>query len=55
MQWRFLKWNVVSEISKVLLNDVFGELDGRSGIKNIISYTDRLNIGGLQVDDIRLD
>ena len=37
MQWRFLKWNVVSEISKVLLNEVFGELDGRSGIKNIIS------------------
>ena len=52
MQWRLLKWNFVSEISKVLLNDVFGELDGRSGIKNIISYTDRLNIGGLQVDDI---
>ena len=23
-------------------------LDEKSGIKNIISYTDRLNIGGLQ-------
>ena len=43
-----VKWNIVSEISKVLLNDVFAELDGGSGIKNIISYTDRLNIGGLQ-------
>ena len=34
-----VKWNVVSEISKVLLNDIFAELDGSSGIKNII--TDR--------------
>ena len=42
-------WNVVSEISKVLLN-IFAELDGSSGIKNII--TDQLNLGGLQVDDI---
>ena len=47
-----VKWNVVSEISKVLLNDVFAKLDGSSGIKNIINYTDRLNIGGLQVGDI---
>ena len=23
-----VKWNVVSEISKVLLNDIFSELDG---------------------------
>ena len=38
-----VKWNVVSEISKVLLNDI----DGCSGIKNIIN--DRLNLGGLQV------
>ena len=44
-----VKWNVVSEISKVLLNDIFAELDGSSGIKNII--TDRLNLGRLQVDD----
>ena len=35
-----VKWNVVSEISKVLLNDIFAELDGNIGIKNII--TDRL-------------
>ena len=33
------KWNVVSDTSKVLLNDIFAELDGSSGIKNII--TDR--------------
>ena len=45
-----IKWNVVSEIGKVLLNDIFAELDGSSGIKNII--TGRLNLGGLQVDDI---
>ena len=41
-----LKWNVVSEISKLLLNYVLAELNGSSGIKNII--TDRLNLGGLQ-------
>ena len=41
-----LKWNVVSEISKLLLNYVLAELDGSSGIKNIV--TDRLNFGGLQ-------
>ena len=36
-----VKWNVDSEIIKVLLNDIFSELDGSSGIKNIISqYTD---------------
>ena len=35
-----VKWNVVSDISKVLLNDIFAELDGCCGIKNIIS--DRL-------------
>ena len=33
------KWNIVSNISKVLLNDIFAELDGSSGIKNVI--TDR--------------
>ena len=32
-----VKWNVVSRIIKVLLNDIFAELDGSSGIKNIIS------------------
>ena len=32
-----VKWNIVSEIIKVLLNDIFAELDGSSGIKNIIS------------------
>ena len=47
-----VKWNVVSETSKVFLHDIFTELDGNSGIKNII--TDRLNlgVGELQVDDI---
>ena len=30
-----VKWNVVSEISKVLLKYIFSELDGSSGIKNI--------------------
>ena len=44
-----VKLNFVSEISKVLLNDIFAELDGSSGIKNII--TDRLNLGRLQVDN----
>ena len=34
-----VKWNVL-DISKVLLNDIFAELDKSSGIKNII--TDRL-------------
>ena len=32
-----VKWNVVPGIIKVLLNDIFAELDGSSGIKNIIS------------------
>ena len=49
-----VKWNVVSETSKVSLNNIFAELDGSSGIKNIISHTDRLNIDGLQVDDIAI-
>ena len=34
-----VKWNVVWEISKVLLNDIFAELNGSSGIKNIITVT----------------
>ena len=29
----------------MLLNNIFAELDGSSKIKNIISYTDRLNLG----------
>ena len=39
MQWRFfaVKSNVVSDIIQVLLNDIFAELDGSSGIKNIIT------------------
>ena len=47
-----VQWNVISETSKVFLNDIFTELDGSSGIKNII--TDRLNlgVGELQVDNI---
>ena len=35
-----VKWNVVWEISKVLLNDIFAELNGSSGIKNVITVTD---------------
>ena len=30
-----VKWNVVSEASKGLLNDIFTELDGNSGIKKM--------------------
>ena len=49
-----VKLNVVSDTSKVSLNNIFAELDGSSGIKNIINYTARLNIDGLQVDDIAI-
>ena len=42
MQWTFLPPNRMLYI--------FTELDGYSGIKNVI--TDRLNLGELQVDDI---
>ena len=42
MQWTFLPPNRMLYI--------FTELDGDSGIKNVI--TDRLNLGELQVDDI---
>ena len=49
-----VKLNVVSDTSKVSLNNIFAELDGSSGIKNIINYTVRLNIDGLQVDDIAI-
>ena len=45
-----VKRNIVSEISKELLNDIFAEFDGSSRVKN---NTDRfLNLGELQVDDI---
>ena len=47
-----MKWNVVSEISKVLLNDIFAKLDGSSGILNII--TDRLNLCGFQVSSTKI-
>ena len=33
-----VKWNVFLEISRVLQNDIFAELDGSSGIKNIIIF-----------------
>ena len=36
-----VKWNVVSDISKVLLNDIFAALNGSSGIKNIITDSDK--------------
>ena len=36
-----VKWNAVSDIIKVLLNDIFAELNGSSGIKNIINDSDR--------------
>ena len=42
-----VKWNTVSELSKLLLNVIIAELDGSTGIKNIITY--RLNLGGWQV------
>ena len=42
-----VKWKIVSEINKLLLNDIFAALDGSSGIKNVI--TDRLNLGALHV------
>ena len=46
-------WYVVSDISKVLLNDIFTELDRISGIKNIITDTLVKSFkSGLQVDDI---
>ena len=45
-----VKWNVVSEISKTLLNDIIAELDGSNGVNNIT--TDRLNLGRLQVATI---
>ena len=50
MEISTVKWNVVSDISKVLLNDIAAELDECSKTVNII--TDRLNLDELQVDGI---
>ena len=50
MEISTVKWNVVSDISKILLNDIAAELDECSKTVNII--TDRLNLDELQVDGI---
>ena len=52
MHWIFfaVKRNIVSEISKEILDDIFAEFDGSSVIKNITDTS--LNIGGLQIDNI---
>ena len=47
-----VKWNVVSETSKVQLNDIFTKLDESSGIRNIITFRLNLGVCKLQVDDI---
>ena len=47
-----VKCNVVLEISKVLLNDIFAKLHGSRAVKNII--TNRLNLGGLQVSSAKI-
>ena len=44
-----VKRSTISEISKKLLNDIFAECNRSSPVKN---FTDRLNLGELQVDDI---
>ena len=44
-----VKRNIISEISKELLNYIFAEFDKSSSIKNV---TDRLNLDELQVDGI---
>ena len=44
-----VKRSTISEISKKLLNDIFAECDRSSPVKN---FTDRLNLGELQVDDM---
>ena len=44
-----IKRSTISEISKKLLKDIFAECDRSSSIKN---FTDRLNLGELQVDGI---
>ena len=47
MHWIFfaVKRNIVSEVSKEILNDIFAEFDGSSRIKNITDTT--LNLGEL--------
>ena len=44
-----VKTSTILEISKELLNDIFAECDRSSPIKN---FTDSLNLGELEVDDI---
>ena len=44
-----VKRNIISDISKELLNYIFAELNRSSRIKNI---ADRLDLGELRVDDI---
>ena len=44
-----VKRSTISEISKKLLKDIFVKCDRSSSIKN---FTDRLNLGELQGDDI---
>ena len=43
------KSSTTSESTKELLDDIFAECDRNSLIKN---FTDRLNLGEMQVDDI---
>ena len=43
-----VRWNVISEISKLLLNDIFAELDGSRQWD--WEYYDWLDQGGLQVE-----
>ena len=52
MHWIFfaVKRNIVSEISKEILDDIFAEFDGSSVIKNITDTS--LNLGELQIDDV---
>ena len=41
--------NIVSEISREILNDIFAEFDGSRPIMNV---TNKLNLGGLQIDEM---
>ena len=47
-----VKRNIISDISKELLNYIFEKLNRSSQIKNI---ADRLDLGELGVDDIAAD
>ena len=47
-----VKRNIISDISKELLNYIFEKLNSSSQIKNI---ADRLDLGELGVDDIAAD